>query len=229
MENNTSLFLVAQKDMDLDDPTRKDLYNYGVVAEIKQALRVSDDLVKVLVEGKFRASLIELDNANNFMQVLVKPAPVRGAKSADSVQAEALLRSIREAFEEYMELSSRIPKDVVYTILSSEDPVFLGDYIPAIFFLSTPTTENPERGNGSGPSGNHSVGIQQGKQGPLDRKEIHDKVSVQMDKNQRDYFLREQMRAISTSWMRMRMSVRKPTATSSGLKNWFFRMRRGRN
>ena len=66
MENNTSLFLVAQKDMDLDEPSRKDLYNYGVVAEIKQALRVSDDLVKVLVEGKFRASLVELDKSEKF-------------------------------------------------------------------------------------------------------------------------------------------------------------------
>ena len=198
MENNTSLFLVAQKDMDLDDPTRKDLYNYGVVAEIKQALRVSDDLVKVLVEGKFRASLIELDNANNFMQVLVKPAPVRGAKSADSVQAEALLRSIREAFEEYMELSSRIPKDVVYTILSSEDPVFLGDYIPSnLLFKYTDKQKILNEGTVLGRLETIlSVFSKENKVLSIE-KEIHDKVSVQMEKNQRDYFLREQMRAIS--------------------------------
>lgn len=67
MENNTSLFLVTQKDMDQEEPKLGDLHPYGVVAEIKQALRVSDDLVKVLVEGKFRARLLEMDTASHFM------------------------------------------------------------------------------------------------------------------------------------------------------------------
>ena len=198
MENNTSLFLVAQKDMDLDEPSRKDLYNYGVVAEIKQALRVSDDLVKVLVEGKFRASLVELDKSEKFMQVAVKPAPIRGVKSADSVEAEALMRSIREAFEEYLNLSSRLPKDVVYTILSSDDPVFLGDYIPSnLLFKYTDKQKILNEGTVIGRlEALLAVFSKENKVLSIE-KEIQDKVSVQMDKNQRDYFLREQMRAIS--------------------------------
>lgn len=57
MANNSNVFLVAQKEMETNDPTQQDLYTYGVVAEVKQVLRVSDDLVKVLVEGKYRAKL----------------------------------------------------------------------------------------------------------------------------------------------------------------------------
>ena len=61
MHANSSVFLVAQREMDIEEPTIRDLYTYGVIAEIKQVLRVSDDLVKVLVEGKTRARLLELD------------------------------------------------------------------------------------------------------------------------------------------------------------------------
>ena len=198
MENNTSLFLVAQKDMELDEPSRKDLYNYGVVAEIKQALRVSDDLVKVLVEGKFRASLVEIDKSEKFMQVAVKPSPLRGIRSADSVQAEALLRSIREAFEEYLNLSSRLPKDVVYTILSSDDPVFLCDYIPSnLLFKYTDKQKILNEGTVLGRLQTILEVFSKENKVLSIEKEIQDKVSVQMDKNQRDYFLREQMRAIS--------------------------------
>ena len=61
MANNSNVFLVAQKEMELSDPTQEDLFAYGVVAEVKQVLLVSDDLVKVLVEGKYRAKLTDLD------------------------------------------------------------------------------------------------------------------------------------------------------------------------
>ena len=65
MHANSSVFLVAQKEMDVEEPTMLDLYGYGVIAEIKQVLRVSDDLVKVLVEGKTRARLLELNDATS--------------------------------------------------------------------------------------------------------------------------------------------------------------------
>ena len=67
MANNSNVFLVAQKEMELSDPTQEDLFAYGVVAEVKQVLRVSDDLVKVLVEGKYRAKLTDLDTTGDFL------------------------------------------------------------------------------------------------------------------------------------------------------------------
>ena len=100
MSNNSNVFLVAQKKMDTDEPTRDDLFTYGVVAEIKQVLRVSDDLVRVLVEGKYRAKMTDLDEDGKFLLAAVQQAPVRGAKEENSVQTDALVRSLKHIFDE---------------------------------------------------------------------------------------------------------------------------------
>ena len=85
MHANSSVFLVAQREMDEEEPALRDLYAYGVIAEIKQVLRVSDDLVKVLVEGKTRARLLELDVGEKYLQATVRPVAVRGIP-ADKAQ-----------------------------------------------------------------------------------------------------------------------------------------------
>lgn len=198
MENSTNIFLVAQKDMEVENPTAKDLYTYGVMAEVKQILKVSDDLVKVLVEGKYRAKLEKIQMDTNFLQAVIQPAPVRGIRSADAPRAEALVRSIRELFEEYLSLNPRLPKDVVYNILSSENPVFLAEYVPSnlLFKYADKQKIMNESSTLSRLEALLAVFTKETKVLAIE-KEIQDKVSEQMDKNQRDYFLREQMRAIS--------------------------------
>ena len=131
MQNNSNVFLVTQRDMDADDPTADDLYQYGVVAEVKQVLRVAEDLVKVMVEGKYRARLQELDESGKFLVSSVRPAPVRGVKGPVTVEVEALTRSLRAVFDEYLALNPRIAKDVVFTVISNENPAFLSEYMPA--------------------------------------------------------------------------------------------------
>ncbi len=81
MRANSSVFLVAQQEMDVEEPTIRDLYAYGVIAEIKQVLRVSDELVKVLVEGKTRARLLELDARGKVSAGRCAPVAVRGIAS----------------------------------------------------------------------------------------------------------------------------------------------------
>lgn len=134
MHANSSVFLVAQKEMDVEEPTMPDLYGYGVIAEIKQVLRVSDDLVKVLVEGKTRARLLEL-NDGDFLQASVRPVPVRGIGADKRTQTEALVRSLKDCFEEYLSYSPQISKDVIYNIVSSDSPLFLSEYMPANLLL----------------------------------------------------------------------------------------------
>ena len=131
MHSNSSVFLFAQRETDTEEPNLKDLYSYGVVAEIKQVLRVSDDLVKVLVEGKSRARLLELDGSGKYLQAVVRSAPVRGINTEKRTQVEALVRSLKECFEEYLSYSPQISKDVVYNILSSDSPLYLSEYMPA--------------------------------------------------------------------------------------------------
>ena len=86
MANNSNVFLVAQKSMDTTEPQQADLFSYGVVAEVKQVLRVSGDLVKVLVEGKYRAKLSALDASGDFLLSEVRPAPVRPGKPEEAVE-----------------------------------------------------------------------------------------------------------------------------------------------
>ena len=131
MANNSNVFLVAQKSMDTTDPAQADLFTYGVVAEVKQVLRVSEELVKVLVEGKYRAKLTELDASGDFLLSEVRPAPVRPGKPEEAVETEALLRALKAGFDEYLGMNPRLGKDVVFAIVSSDDPAFLSEYMPA--------------------------------------------------------------------------------------------------
>ena len=198
MNNSNAIFLTAQKDLDVEEPALKNLYAYGVVAEVKQVLRVTDDLVKVLVEGKYRAKILTLDSTGRFLLASTKAAPLRGLKSVDTPKVEALLRSVKEAFEEYISLNPRISKDVVYTILTSDDAAMLSNFIPANLILKYPDKQDLL---------NESTVV-----GRLDKlleilareshilhieRDIQSKVNEQLERNQRNYYLREQMRAIS--------------------------------
>ncbi|MBQ8646637.1 MAG: endopeptidase La, partial [Oscillospiraceae bacterium] len=198
MNNTNAVFLVAQKEMDTEDPTAQDLYPCGVVAEVRQVLRVADDLVKVLVEGKYRARLTSLDTQGEYLQATVKPAPVRGLAAADGVEVDALMRSIHEAFEEYLALSPRLGKDVIYNILSCESPAQLCDYVPAnLLFRYQDKQAILEENTLTGRLERILVLLRKECQILRIEKEIDDRVNDQMDKNQRDYYLREQMHAIS--------------------------------
>ena len=198
MSNNTAVFLTAQQDMDVEDPGFKDLYAYGVVAEVKQVLRVSDELVKVLVEGKYRAKLLTLDSSGRFLLASTKAAALRGTKSVDSARVEALVRSVKEAFEEYLSLNPRLSKDVVYTIITNEDAALLCDYIPANLLLKyTDKQALLNEGTVSGRLEKLLEILRRETKILHIEKDIQSKVNEQMDKNQRDYYLREQMRAIS--------------------------------
>ena len=197
MSNNNAVFLTAQQDMDVEDPGFKDLYAYGVVAEVKQVLRVSDELVKVLVEGKYRAKLLTLDSSGRFLLASTKAAALRGTKSVDSARVEALVRSVKEAFEEYLSLNPRLSKDVVYTIITNEDAALLCDYIPANLLLKyTDKQALLNEGTVSGRLEKLLEILRRETKILHIEKDIQSKVNEQMDKNQRDYYLREQLHVI---------------------------------
>ena len=198
ISNNSNVFLVAQKDMNTDDPGQDDLYGYGVVAEVKQVLRVSDDLVKVLVEGKFRAKLLSLDADGKYLVAAIRPAPVRGLKSETTVEVEAIVRSLKNAFDEYIALNPRLPKDVVFTIASNDDPAFLSEYIPAnLLFKYEDKQTVMNESTLAGRLEKLLSMLQRECQVMRIEKEIQDKVNDSMDKNQREYYLHEQLHIIS--------------------------------
>ena len=198
MANNSNVFLVAQKAMETSDPTQADLFSYGVVAEVKQVLRVSDDLVKVLVEGKYRAKLTELDTSGDFLLSAVRPAPVRAGKPEEAVETEALLRALKTGFDEYLGMNPRLGKDVVFAIVSSDDPAFLSEYMPAnLLFRYEDKQAVMDEGTLNGRLKKLIEMLRRECQVMKIEKEIAEKVNESMDKNQRDYYLHEQLHIIS--------------------------------
>ena len=197
MHANSSVFLVAQKEMDVEEPTMSDLYAYGVIAEIKQVLRVSDDLVKVLVEGKTRARLLEL-NDGDFLQASVRPVPVRGIGADKRTQTEALVRSLKDCFEEYLSYNPQISKDVIYNIVSSDSPLFLSEYMPANLLLKYEDKQTILNESSLLSRLEKLLMLLRQECQVLEiERDLDDKVNASLDKGQREYYLREQMHIIS--------------------------------
>ena len=198
MHGNSSVFLVAQQEMDTENPNREDLYAYGVIADIKQALRVSDDLVKVLVEGKTRARLLELETEGRYLQASVRPAPVRGIAADKRTQCEALVRSLKDCFEEYLSFSPQLSKDVVYNIISSDNPLFLSEYMPANLLLKYEDKQTILNETSLLTRLEKLLTMLREECQVLEiERDLDEKVNAQMDKGQREYYLREQMHIIS--------------------------------
>ena len=198
MHGNSSVFLVAQQEMDTENPNREDLYAYGVIADIKQALRVSDDLVKVLVEGKTRARLLELETEGKYLQASVRPAPVRGIAADKRTQCEALVRSLKDSFEEYLSFSPQLSKDVVYNIISSDNPLFLSEYMPANLLLKYEDKQTILNETSLLTRLEKLLTLLREECQVLEiERDLDEKVNAQMDKGQREYYLREQMHIIS--------------------------------
>ncbi len=198
MRANSNIFLVAQREMDVEEPALRDLYSYGVIAEIKQVLRVSDELVKVLVEGKARARLLELNDDGKYLHSTVRAVPVRGSGADKHTRTEALVRSLKECFENYLSFNPQISKDVVYNIVTSGDALFLSEYMPANLLLKYEDKQAIlNESTLLGRLEKLLVLLRQECQVLEIERDLDDKVNAQMDKGQREYYLREQMHIIS--------------------------------
>ena len=199
VRNKSEVFLIAQKDMKAEDPKAEEMYQYGVVAEIKQVMRVSDDLVRILVEGKFRAKRTELDTDGSFLLASVRLkllcAPSRQRKRP---RREALLRNVKTSFDAVLSMNPRISKDVVFAVTSNNDPAFLCEYIPAnLLFRFEDKQAVMEESTLIGRLRLLVERLHRERRMLEIDKEIAQKVDEAMDKNQRDYYLHEQMHMIS--------------------------------
>ena len=198
MANNSPVFLVAQRNLEIEEPTADDLYLHGVLAEVKQILRVSDDLMKVLVKGTTRARLVGLENNEKMLFAAIKETPLRGLKAEKSAEAEAMVRSLKGLFEEYLTLNPRLSKDVAYNIMSNTNPVFLSEYMPANLLLKYQDKQIVlDESTLLGRLRKLMDLLQRENQVLAIEQDIQERVNNQMDKNQRDYYLREQMRVIA--------------------------------
>ncbi len=129
VKGSGKIFLVAQKEAYTDNPKASDLYKTGVVAEIKQVLKLPDNIMKVLVQGVYKAKLVRfIDNGEKIMSE-VKRVPAYSKVKYDEAEAEALMRSVKNAFENYASFFPKMPSDLMLSVMTQSSPVKLFESI----------------------------------------------------------------------------------------------------
>ncbi len=196
MKTDQMIFLVAQKNLADNDPSGDQIYLVGVVARIKQVIRRSDEGIRLFAEGVYRAEITSVKNSNPFFQVnLVR---LESKAFRPSRRSEALVRYAQGLFEQYIQNYSHIPPDIVISVVQKKDCGELADYIASnIMFDYEEKQEILEELHPVRRLEKLSAILKKEIQVLSIETQISEKAKDQIDQNQREYFLREQMRAIS--------------------------------
>ena len=194
MMHGNRLLLIAQKDGEKDSPAEEDLYRVGTVVDIKQMLKLPGGTVRVLVEGLHRAILVSLTGFTSYLEA-------RYAYSADiteeSLTLEAALRTLTEQFERYVRLSKKVAPESVTAIASIEEPGRLCDFVASHVNLKLHERQKLLEVFSVSERVNLLTEILGRELEILDiERKINAQVRQQMDKNQKEYYLREQVKAI---------------------------------
>lgn len=196
LEEGSPIFLVAQRDLAVEEPALKDLYNIGTTSNVKQILRLPGDNVRVMVEGVGRGRLESLSQTTPFLLGEVEALSV-SEQVRNTPRTEALIRSVYELFESYTDLSPRMTGDVMIQVLSSDDPGYIADYIAQNIAMRASDKQGileelrpVRRLEKLSHTLSREVAILELEQ------EMRGKVRDQITGNQRDYYLREQMKVI---------------------------------
>ena len=196
MTKDQRIFLITQKDSKVEDPSEDDLYKIGTVAMIKQVAKVPKDMLRVLVEGMERAELIQLEDGLSYLGAEVDVIEQEEENLPDTVK-EAMLRSMRELFGAYCKENQKMNQEQVRQTLEIEDIAELVDHIamniPLTFQQRQQILESvslSDRYETLGVILSNEIEVMRL------RTEIQEKVKQRIDKNQRDYILREQLKLI---------------------------------
>lgn len=198
LNTDRMIFLVAQKNVNVENPQQNDVYKIGVVSEVKQIIKTPEGVTRVLVEGNYKAELVELKEVEGteLTATVIKISDSQKTKGTDN-EIEALCRCVKATFEKYASIMPRMPKELYSTII--------GEYNPEALFEAVVSNINM---------------LTVDKQQLLEKSDIVDKLSIlneilakeyevlgiakniqlqvneNTDKNQRDYYLREQIKVI---------------------------------
>jgi ATP-dependent Lon protease len=191
------IMLVAQKAAAKDDPSAEDMFDIGCVSTILQLLKLPDGTVKVLVEGVQRASVVSISSPDEHFVCTAAPLSKEAADPSKEAEIEALRRAVTQQFDQYVKLNKKIPAEILSSISSIDDAGRLADTIAAHLPLKLESkqlildkSDVRDRLEGLYAELEREVDILN-----VDRK-IRGRVKRQMEKNQRDFYLNEQVKAI---------------------------------
>ncbi|WP_224798009.1 endopeptidase La [Idiomarina abyssalis] len=194
MDADKQVFLAAQKDASVDEPTNDDIYPVGTVATVLQLLKLPDGTVKVLVEGKQRAQLDELQDDEEYFKASIH---YLAAEELPEKEEEVLIRSALNQFEGYVKLNKKIPPEVLTSLSGIEDGDRLADTMAAHMPLKLAEKQAILEITDVRERIEHLMALMEGEIDILQvEKRIRSRVKKQMEKSQREYYLNEQMKAI---------------------------------
>jgi len=195
MEENKKIVLVAQKNPDNDDPKEEDLYRVGTLATILQLLKLPDGTVKVLVEGEKRVKIDKINVSDKLFGADV--ALLDDELDLEEKEMDVLIRTVTSAFESYVKLNKKVPPEVLTSLSGIDDSGRLADTMSAHMVLKVEEKQKILETNNLRERLEHLMLLMEGEVDILEmEKQIRSRVKQQMEKNQREYYLSEQMKAI---------------------------------
>ncbi|MGF1525767.1 MAG: endopeptidase La [Candidatus Competibacterales bacterium] len=195
MEKGKRILLVAQRSAEVDDPSEQDLYTIGTLSNVLQLLKLPDGTVKVLVEGGQRAHIRHFTDVSNCFVADI--TLIESSFEAGDQETEVLMRSVLGIFDQYVKLNKKIPREVLTSLASIEDPGRLADTIAAHMALKLDEKQKILEIENIKGRLEHLLSVIEGENDVLQvEKRIRNRVKQQMEKSQREYYLNEQMKAI---------------------------------
>ena len=194
MAADKQVLLVAQKSASEDEPTKDDLYDIGSVSTILQLLKLPDGTVKVLVEGGERAQIVSVSDEKTFFRADIE---VLSAQTLPEREEDVLVRSAISHFEQYVNLSKKVPAEVMTSLSGIDEPGRLADTIAAHMSLDLVQKQEVLEMIDVRQRLEHLLGLMEAEVDLFQvEKKIRGRVKKQMEKSQREYYLNEQMKAI---------------------------------
>ncbi|MEE2782118.1 MAG: endopeptidase La [Pseudomonadota bacterium] len=197
MANDKQILLVAKKDSEVAEPGEEDLFEIGTIATILQLLKLPDGTVKVLVEGGQRATITNWDFGEQFISADAEPALEPQVEGTETSKNEALSRTLLSQFEQYVQVSKKVPQEVLSSLSSIDDPARLIDTVAAQISLKLKDMQAILETFEVKPRMDLLLELMDSEIDVLEmEKRIRSRVKKQMEQSQREYYLNEQMKAI---------------------------------
>ncbi|WP_424768115.1 endopeptidase La [Paenibacillus sp. sgz302251] len=194
MVEDHMILLCSQSEVNIEEPTEEDIYKVGTIAKVRQMLKLPNGTIRVLVEGVIRAEILDYLPNDEFYEVSVKELP---EQETDDPEVDALMRSVLSQFEHYISLSKKVTPETLAAVSDIDDPGRLADVITSHLSLKIKDKQEILETVDARERLEKLLDILNNEREVLElERKINQRVKKQMEKTQKEYYLREQMKAI---------------------------------
>lgn len=194
MVDDSLILLCSQSEINIEEPTNEDIYRIGTIAKVRQMLKLPNGTIRVLVEGVVRAEITEFLNNDEYYEVQVRELPEQ--ETSDS-EIDALMRTVLHQFENYINLSKKVTPETLAAVSDIDEPGRLADVISSHLSLKIKDKQDILETILVKDRLEKLLSILNNEREVLElERKISQRVKKQMEKTQKEYYLREQMKAI---------------------------------